>query len=222
MKKPCPSSKTWQRCGQVSMRGRGTKGVCEISTAPSTFRPRGTRTHRAGGGSLYTAANSCSSKHTPSCSSAWTARSNLRGKATGATWRGLRRANNNPLEHLLREVRRRTRAVVAFPDGKSALMLDRGTIASCGRHEVGHAAVSRYEPTRGSERSGMNLRAKTFGSPSGEPNTTTTRPISQQKGEKLWTLPGQLRSRAHQTAPHPVQRLDILLLDRFRGDEAHL
>lgn len=36
-------------------------------------------------------------------------------------WRCLR--TNNPLERLLREVRRRTRAVGAFPDGKSALML---------------------------------------------------------------------------------------------------
>jgi transposase-like protein len=30
---------------------------------------------------------------------------------------------NNPPERILREVRRRTRAVGAFPDGKSALML---------------------------------------------------------------------------------------------------
>ena len=36
-------------------------------------------------------------------------------------WRCLR--TNNPLERLLREARRRTRAVGAFPDGKSALML---------------------------------------------------------------------------------------------------
>jgi hypothetical protein len=36
-------------------------------------------------------------------------------------WRSLR--TNNPLARLLREVRRRTRAVGAFPDGKSALML---------------------------------------------------------------------------------------------------
>jgi putative transposase len=36
-------------------------------------------------------------------------------------WRSLR--TNNPLERLLREVRRRTRAVGAFPDGKSALTL---------------------------------------------------------------------------------------------------
>jgi len=30
---------------------------------------------------------------------------------------------NNPLERILREIRRRTRVVGAFPDGKSALML---------------------------------------------------------------------------------------------------
>ena len=36
-------------------------------------------------------------------------------------WRCLRR--NNPLERLMREIRRRTRVVGAFPDGQSALML---------------------------------------------------------------------------------------------------
>jgi putative transposase len=36
-------------------------------------------------------------------------------------WRSIR--TNNPMERLLREVRRRTRAVGNFPDGKSALML---------------------------------------------------------------------------------------------------
>jgi transposase-like protein len=36
-------------------------------------------------------------------------------------WRSLR--TNNPLERILREVRRRTRVVGAFPDGQSALML---------------------------------------------------------------------------------------------------
>ena len=36
-------------------------------------------------------------------------------------WRCLRA--NNPLERLMREIRRRTRVVGAFPDGKSALML---------------------------------------------------------------------------------------------------
>jgi putative transposase len=36
-------------------------------------------------------------------------------------WRCLR--TNNPLERLMREIRRRSRVVGAFPDGKSALML---------------------------------------------------------------------------------------------------
>ena len=36
-------------------------------------------------------------------------------------WRQLR--TNNPLERIIREVRRRTRVVGAFPDGHSALML---------------------------------------------------------------------------------------------------
>lgn len=36
-------------------------------------------------------------------------------------WRSLR--TNNPMERLIKEVRRRTRVVGAFPDGKSALML---------------------------------------------------------------------------------------------------
>jgi putative transposase len=36
-------------------------------------------------------------------------------------WRCL--GTNNPLERLMREIRRRTRVVGAFPDGKSALML---------------------------------------------------------------------------------------------------
>jgi putative transposase len=38
-----------------------------------------------------------------------------------AHWRCLR--TNNPLERIMREIRRRTRVVGAFPDGQSALML---------------------------------------------------------------------------------------------------
>ena len=36
-------------------------------------------------------------------------------------WRSIK--TNNPLERLMREIRRRTRVVGAFPDGHSALML---------------------------------------------------------------------------------------------------
>jgi len=46
-------------------------------------------------------------------------------------WRSLR--TNNPLERILREVRRRTRVVGAFPDGQSALML----VAARLRHIAG-------------------------------------------------------------------------------------
>jgi len=45
-------------------------------------------------------------------------------------WRSLR--TNNPLERLMREIRRRTRVVGAFPDGQSALML----VAARLRHVV--------------------------------------------------------------------------------------
>ena len=38
-----------------------------------------------------------------------------------AHWRRIR--TNNPLERIMREIRRRTRVVGAFPDGQSALML---------------------------------------------------------------------------------------------------
>lgn len=48
-----------------------------------------------------------------------------------AHWRHIRK--NNPLERILREVRRRTRVVGAFPDGNSALML----VAARSRHIAG-------------------------------------------------------------------------------------
>jgi hypothetical protein len=47
---------------------------------------------------------------------------------------------NNPLERLLREIRRRTRVVGAFPDGQSALNLAASPpmrvilVVVCGRH----------------------------------------------------------------------------------------
>ena len=46
-------------------------------------------------------------------------------------WRQIR--TNNPLERIMREIRRRTRVVGAFPDGRSALML----VAARLRHVVG-------------------------------------------------------------------------------------
>jgi putative transposase len=54
-------------------------------------------------------------------------------------WRCLR--TNNPLERLMREIRRRTRAVGAFPDGHSALLL----VAARLRHVAGTKwGVKRY------------------------------------------------------------------------------
>ena len=46
-------------------------------------------------------------------------------------WRQIR--TNNPLERIMREIRRRTRVVGAFPDGQSALML----VAARLRHIAG-------------------------------------------------------------------------------------
>ena len=46
-------------------------------------------------------------------------------------WRRIR--TNNPLERIMREIRRRTRVVGAFPDGQSALML----VAARLRHIAG-------------------------------------------------------------------------------------
>ena len=53
-------------------------------------------------------------------------------------WRCLR--TNNPLERLMREIRRRTRVVGAFPDGQSALML----VAA----RLRHVAATRWGTTR--------------------------------------------------------------------------
>jgi putative transposase len=53
-------------------------------------------------------------------------------------WRCLR--TNNPLERLMREIRRRTRVVGAFPDGQSALML----VAA----RLRHVAVSKWGTKR--------------------------------------------------------------------------
>ena len=54
-------------------------------------------------------------------------------------WRRIR--TNNPLERLLREIRRRTRVVGAFPDGQSALNLAAARL----RHIAGAAwSTKRY------------------------------------------------------------------------------
>lgn len=58
-------------------------------------------------------------------------------------WRNLR--TNNPMERLMREIRRRTRVVGSFPDGNSALML----VAARLRHvAAGHWGTRRYMDMR--------------------------------------------------------------------------
>jgi transposase-like protein len=58
-------------------------------------------------------------------------------------WRHIR--TNNPLERVMREIRRRTRVVGSFPDGNSALML----VAARLRHIAGSAwGTRRYLNTR--------------------------------------------------------------------------
>ena len=54
---------------------------------------------------------------------------------------------NNPLERLLREIRRRTRVVGAFPDGQSAL--NPGPATSCCWHGVVDQAISQYRTADG-------------------------------------------------------------------------
>ena len=57
----------------------------------------------------------------------------------GEHWRRIR--TNNPLERILREIRRRTRVVGAFPDGQSALNLAAARL----RHIAGTAwSTKRY------------------------------------------------------------------------------
>jgi putative transposase len=60
-------------------------------------------------------------------------------------WRCLR--TNNPLERLMREIRRRTRVVGAFPDGKSALMLVAARLRHVAATRWGTKPYLQMEPT---------------------------------------------------------------------------
>jgi putative transposase len=51
----------------------------------------------------------------------WTTTTEIDNSYPSNHWRQIR--TNNPLERIIREIRRRTRVVGAFPDGHSALML---------------------------------------------------------------------------------------------------
>jgi transposase-like protein len=54
---------------------------------------------------------------------------------------------NNPLERIIREIRRRTRVVGVFPDGYLALMLGRGAIATHREYEVGRLPPTKVRKT---------------------------------------------------------------------------
>jgi putative transposase len=53
---------------------------------------------------------------------------------------------NNALERIMKEIRRRTRVVGAFPDGHSALMLCRGPAAAHRRYQGGNPTLPEYGP----------------------------------------------------------------------------
>jgi transposase-like protein len=73
-----------------------------------------------------------------------------------AHWRRIR--TNNPLERILREIRRRTRVVGAFPDGNSALMLVAEQASSHRRYALGNTSLSQHGSTkRGGERNSCGL-----------------------------------------------------------------
>jgi len=57
-------------------------------------------------------------------------------------WRSLR--TNNPLERLMREIRRRTRVVGAFPDGQSALMLVAARLRHVSATRWGNKTIFEY------------------------------------------------------------------------------
>jgi len=91
-------------------------------------------------------------------------------------WRRIR--TNNPLERILREIRRRTRVVGAFPDGQSALNLAAARL----RHIAGTAwSTKRYlniEAERPAEERCHHRLSQCWVPLS-----------SNQKCERLWTLP---------------------------------
>ena len=58
-------------------------------------------------------------------------------------WRRIR--TNNPLERIMREIRRRTKVVGAFPDGESALMLCAARLRPSRAPRGGHVATSTWK-----------------------------------------------------------------------------
>ena len=90
-------------------------------------------------------------------------------------WRRIR--TNNPLERILREIRRRTRVVGAFPDGQSALNLAAARL----RHVAGSEwSTKRY----------LSMDLLKDHQPEHHRLSPSRTPLSRnRKCEKLWTLP---------------------------------
>jgi hypothetical protein len=101
---------------------------------------------------------------------------------------------SNPLERLMREIRRRTRVVGAFPDGHSALML----VAARLRHVAATRWGTRHylQMNRLAEVVAI-ARPLCFWPPGSQKQnnfnpTTFQHADEDRKCEKLWTLPGVL------------------------------
>jgi hypothetical protein len=94
-------------------------------------------------------------------------------------WRRIR--TNNPMERIMREIRRRTRVVGAFPDGEPALML----VAARLRYVAGASlAIAGTWTWIFCERCRQRLS-----SPQAEQTRTRSRTTSQRMCESFWTLP---------------------------------
>ncbi len=108
-------------------------------------------------------------------------------------WRCLR--TNNPLERLMREIRRRTRVVGAFPDGKSALML----VAARLRHVAGTRwGTKRYLQMNRLGRSRRHRLTACLG-PMGQGKSTST-----QQPSSVPTKIESAKNSGHYPSCHPV------------------
>jgi transposase-like protein len=104
-------------------------------------------------------------------------------------WRSLR--TNNPLERLMREIRRRTRVVGAFPDGQSAIML----VAARLRHVAGtkwgtrrYLNMARQKRRQKRSHSGWRAPGTISLGMKREPKPSDVW-LTKKKCEKLWTQP---------------------------------
>jgi hypothetical protein len=104
-------------------------------------------------------------------------------------WRCLRA--NNPLEGLMREIRRRTRVVGAFPDGQPALMLVAARLGMLPQPSEVRSAICRWPGWPKSWPSPERFAPGPHGNQEQNHPTPTTflSKTEERKCEKLWTLP---------------------------------